>query len=111
LGILDGFLAARRLPFVYGVFYGGWVAVLPAVVMDFFGGRNVSGILGVLYTSVAFGTLIEPGATRYRSSPVPARNMIAAGIAAGTSKAPQNSDLRFSIGCDGPLIHKDHGAG
>jgi MFS transporter, OFA family, oxalate/formate antiporter len=46
--------------FVYGVFYGGWVAVLPAVVMDYFGGRNVSGIIGVLYTSVAFGTLIGP---------------------------------------------------
>ena len=48
--------------FVYGVFYGGWVAVLPAVVMDYFGGRNVSGIIGVLYTSVAFGTLIGPSA-------------------------------------------------
>jgi MFS family permease len=45
---------------VYGVFYGGWVAMLPAVVMDTFGGRNVSGIIGVLYTSVAFGTLIGP---------------------------------------------------
>jgi MFS family permease len=48
--------------FVYGVFYGGWVAVLPAVVMDRFGGRNVSGIIGILYTSVAFGTLIGPSA-------------------------------------------------
>jgi MFS family permease len=48
--------------FVYGVFYGGWVAVLPAVVMDTFGGRNVSGIIGILYTSVAFGTLIGPTA-------------------------------------------------
>jgi MFS family permease len=48
--------------FVYGVFYGGWVAVLPAVVMDTFGGRNVSGIIGILYTSVAFGTLIGPSA-------------------------------------------------
>lgn len=47
---------------VYGVFYGGWVAVLPAVIMDHFGGRNVSGIIGVLYTSVAFGTLIGPSA-------------------------------------------------
>jgi MFS transporter, OFA family, oxalate/formate antiporter len=46
--------------FVYGIFYGGWVAVLPALVMDFFGGRNVSGIIGILYTSVAFGTLIGP---------------------------------------------------
>ena len=38
--------ASGRWPpsrFVYGVFYGGWVAVLPAVVMDYFGGRNVSG--------------------------------------------------------------------
>ena len=49
----------------YGVFYGGWVAVLPAVVMDFFGGRNVSGIIGVLYTSVAFGTLIGPSAAGF----------------------------------------------
>jgi hypothetical protein len=28
--------------------------------MDYFGGRNVSSIIGVLYTSVAFGTLIGP---------------------------------------------------
>src|SRR5476649_2929491 len=51
--------------FVYGVFYGGWVAVLPAVLMDYFGGRNVSGIIGILYTSVAFGTLIGPSAAGF----------------------------------------------
>jgi MFS transporter, OFA family, oxalate/formate antiporter len=51
--------------FAYGVFYGGWVAVLPSVVMDCFGGRNVSGIIGVLYTSVAFGTLIGPSAAGF----------------------------------------------
>src|ERR1700692_1994105 len=56
-------LAAFAL--VYGVFYGGWVAVLPAVVMDYFGGRNVSGIIGILYTSVAFGTLIGPSAAGF----------------------------------------------
>src|SRR5207253_6484159 len=50
---------------VFGVFYGGWVAVLPAVVMDYFGGRNVSGIIGILYTSVAFGTLIGPSAAGF----------------------------------------------
>jgi len=50
---------------VFGVFYGGWVAVLPAVIMDHFGGRNVSGIIGVLYTSVAFGTLIGPSAAGF----------------------------------------------
>jgi MFS family permease len=55
-----GSLAAFAL--VYGTFYGGWVAVLPAVVMDAFGGRNVSALIGILYTSVAFGTLIGPSA-------------------------------------------------
>ena len=59
------FLALAVFAFVYGVFYGGWVAVLPAVVMDHFGGRHVSGIIGVLYTSVAFGTLIGPSAAGF----------------------------------------------
>jgi MFS family permease len=81
--------------FVYGVFYGGWVAVLPAVVMDYFGGRNVSGIIGVLYTSVAFGTLIGPSAAGFafdlgHSYTVPilasaGANIIAAIIIASTS--------------------------
>jgi MFS family permease len=62
---LTGFWPLAVFAFVYGVFYGGWVAILPAVVMDYFGGRNVSGILGVLYTSVAFGTLIGPSAAGY----------------------------------------------
>jgi MFS family permease len=50
---------------VFGLIYGGWVAILPAAVMDRFGGLNVSGILGILYTSVAFGTLIGPSAAGY----------------------------------------------
>ncbi len=83
--------------FVYGVFYGGWVAVLPAVVMDYFGGRNVSGIIGFLYTSVAFGTLIGPSAAGFafdfsRSYTLPilasvVANIIAAGIMLSMSKA------------------------
>jgi MFS family permease len=82
--------------FVYGVFYGGWVAVLPAVVMDYFGGRNVSGIIGILYTSVAFGTLIGPSAAGFAfdvghsyTLPILASagaNIIAAIIVASTSR-------------------------
>jgi MFS family permease len=49
----------------YGVFYGGFVAVLPALTMDYFGGRHVSAIIGVLYTSIAFGTLIAPTAAGF----------------------------------------------
>jgi len=87
-------LAAFAL--VYGVFYGGWVAVLPAVVMDYFGGRNVSGIIGILYTSVAFGTLIGPSAAGFafdlsQSYTVPilasaGANIVAAIIIAATSR-------------------------
>lgn len=82
--------------FVYGVFYGGWVAVLPAVVMDYFGGRNVGGIIGILYTSVAFGTLIGPSAAGFAfdlnhsyTLPILASvvaNIIAAVIVAVTSR-------------------------
>jgi OFA family oxalate/formate antiporter-like MFS transporter len=50
---------------LFGLFYGGWVAILPAVVMDHFGGRNVSGIIGILYTSVAIGTLVGPSAAGF----------------------------------------------
>jgi len=49
----------------FGTFYGGFVAIMPAMVMDSFGGRSVSGIIGVLYTSVAFGTLVGPSAAGY----------------------------------------------
>lgn len=45
---------------VFGLFYGGWVAVLPAVVADMFGARHAGRIIGVLYTSVAIGTLVGP---------------------------------------------------
>jgi MFS family permease len=83
--------------FVFGVFYGGWVAVLPAVVMDYFVGRNVSGLIGILYTSVAFGTLIGPSAAGFafdlsHSYTLPiltgaAANIVAALIVAATSKS------------------------
>jgi MFS family permease len=64
-GMSTQFWPLAVFAFVFGVFYGGWVAVLPSVVMDFFGGRNVSGLIGILYTSVAFGTLIGPSAAGF----------------------------------------------
>lgn len=90
--------ALASFAFIYGVFYGGWVAVLPAIVMDYFGGRNVSSILGTLYTSVALGTLIGPSAAGFAFDisgryTIPilvsvCANLIAAGIAASILKAP-----------------------
>ena len=65
--------------------------------MDYFGGRNVSGIIGMLYTSVAFGTLIGPTAAGFAfdlsgsyTLPILASagaNIIAALIVATTSKS------------------------
>jgi MFS transporter, OFA family, oxalate/formate antiporter len=55
-----GFWGLAVFASIFGIFYGGFVAVVPALAMDYFGGRNVGGIIGVLYTSVAFGTLIGP---------------------------------------------------
>jgi len=82
--------------FLFGVSYGGWVALLPAVVMDYFGGRNVSGLIGILYTSAGIGTLIGPSATGYafdvsHSYALPiwasiCANLIAAAIVAFTSR-------------------------
>jgi OFA family oxalate/formate antiporter-like MFS transporter len=91
------FWALAVFAFAYGVFYGGFVAILPALVMDYFGGRHVSSIIGVLYTSVAFGTLIGPSAAGFafdlqRSYTLPilaslCANLIAAGLVAMMAKA------------------------
>lgn len=80
----------------YGVFYGGFVALLPAIVMDAFGGRNVSAIIGILYTSVAAGTLIGPSAAGFAYDlshsytlsilAAVAANLIAAAIVAASSQ-------------------------
>ena len=56
-------LAAFAL--LFGLFYGGWVALLPAVVADYFPGRNIGTVLGVLSLSIAFGTLIGPSAAGF----------------------------------------------
>jgi MFS family permease len=44
----------------FGTFYGGFVAIAPALAADLFGARYVSGIIGLLYASVGLGTLIGP---------------------------------------------------
>ncbi len=51
-------LAAFAIAF--GMCYGAAVALLPTIVMDFYGGRAVSGIIGCLYTGAGLGTLLGP---------------------------------------------------
>ena len=45
---------------VFGACYGGFVALYPALVVDYFGSRNASGIIGVLYTGGAAGSFLGP---------------------------------------------------
>ena len=45
---------------VFGACYGGYVALLPTLVMDRYGARSVSGIIGFLYTGAGVGTLLGP---------------------------------------------------
>jgi MFS family permease len=47
---------------LFGMFYGGWVALLPALVADTFGAARASSMIGILYTSAALGTLLGPSA-------------------------------------------------
>ncbi len=58
--VSTSFWALALFAVVFGTCYGGFVALMPALVMDYFGGRNVSGIIGMLYSSVAVGTLAGP---------------------------------------------------
>ena len=57
--------ALAAMAVAMGLFYGGFVATMPAVVMDLFGGRAVSAIIGWLYTAPGIGTLIGPPLAGY----------------------------------------------
>lgn len=46
--------------FLFGTAYGGFVALSPTVVADYFGARAVSGIIGVFYTGAGFGNFLGP---------------------------------------------------
>lgn len=44
----------------FGAAYGGFVALVPALTADYFGGKSTGGILGVLYTAAGVGALAGP---------------------------------------------------
>jgi MFS transporter, OFA family, oxalate/formate antiporter len=44
----------------FGACYGGFVALYPAIAVDYFGGRNAGGIIGILYTGGAAGSFLGP---------------------------------------------------
>ena len=56
----NGYWVLVIFALVFGVCYGAYVALLPTIVMDLYGPRSVSGIIGCLYTGCGFGTLLGP---------------------------------------------------
>ncbi len=56
----QGYFAFAVFAVVFGLSYGGIVALLPPICSDLYGLRAVSGIIGLLYTGAAFGALVGP---------------------------------------------------
>lgn len=44
----------------FGLSYGAIVSLLPAICMDYFGGRSVASVVGTLYSGAALGNLLGP---------------------------------------------------
>ncbi|MGE3289701.1 MAG: MFS transporter [Pseudonocardia sp.] len=59
-------LAATSLPWLLtfavllGVGYGGWIALQPTVMADWFGVRGLGAVVGLVYTSSGLGALVGP---------------------------------------------------
>jgi len=86
----------------FGMFYGAYVALLPTIVMDLYGARSVSGIIGCLYTGAGVGTLVGPWLAGKAYDALGAYDLpIAAGAA-----------LSFlAAGCVAALIYREKGNG
>jgi len=50
---------------LFGAFYGGFVAMAPSVIADYFGTRSLGAILGAQYASVSAGALLGPTAAGF----------------------------------------------
>jgi MFS family permease len=44
----------------FGLSYGSIVSLLPAICMDYFGGKAVASVVGALYSGAAVGNLLGP---------------------------------------------------
>lgn len=59
MAMSDGAAIHLALTLAYGMFHGDWSAVMPAVLMDQFGGRQVSGIIGTLIGPTLAGVAFD----------------------------------------------------
>ena len=61
----QSFVMLVAFALAFGVLYGGLIALMPALIADYFAGPHLSSIIGLQYTSAAFGSLLGPIATGY----------------------------------------------
>jgi MFS family permease len=91
------FLALAIYAIVFGLGYGGFVGIAPPLAMAYFGGRNLSGLIGLLYLGAGIGTLFAPTFAGWvydvtQSYAIPlfvgvACNLVAAGLALAMPRA------------------------
>lgn len=56
----DGIVALACFALWFGMCYGGYVALSPALLADYFAGPRLSSVIGLQYTAGAIGSLLGP---------------------------------------------------
>jgi OFA family oxalate/formate antiporter-like MFS transporter len=56
----DGIVALSLFAVCFGICYGGYVALIPALLADYFAGPKLSSVIGLQYTASAAGSLVGP---------------------------------------------------
>jgi MFS family permease len=59
-GAADGHALLVLFALWFGLSYGSIVSLLPAICMDYFGGKSVASVVGALYSGAAVGNLFGP---------------------------------------------------
>lgn len=60
LALPASFPALSLFAILFGLGYGGFVGIAPPLAMGYFGGRSLSGLIGLLYLGAGTGTLFAP---------------------------------------------------
>ncbi|WP_396430018.1 MFS transporter [Limnohabitans sp.] len=59
-GAASGHVLLALFALWFGLSYGSIVSLLPALCMDYFGGKSVASVVGTLYSGAALGNLLGP---------------------------------------------------